>query len=103
MSAVVQINFDFDSSLAELTTGTVKVAPIFAGLDGLLWKIWLVNNEEKGTGGIYLFESLQQAQAYASSDVVANLKRDRSNVVVKVFDVLKEPSLLTNAIQAGAV
>lgn len=103
MTAVVQINFDYDSSLAELVTGTVAVAPIFAGLDGLLWKIWLVNSEEKGTGGLYLFDSLQQAEAYANSDVVARLKADRHNVEVKVFEVLKEPSLLTNAMRAGAI
>lgn len=97
MSTIVQINFDYDSSLEKLLEDSAAVATKFLAVQGLLWKIWLGNDEEKGAGGIYLFESRQQAEAYAESKMVATLRQQRSNVVVKVYDVLDKPSVITKA------
>lgn len=60
MTALVQINFDYDSSAEELVAATMAVAAKFLEIDGLIWKICLGNDEEKTTGGIYLFESREK-------------------------------------------
>lgn len=97
MTAIVQINFDYDSSLEELSQGSTAVAPKFLDVEGLLWKVWIGNDDKKETGGIYLFASRAQAEKYVQGDMVAFLRKERSNVVVKVFDVLAEPSAITKA------
>lgn len=97
MRAIVQINFDYDSSFEALIQGSTTVASKFLEVEGLLWKVWLGNDQEKGAGGIYLFANRANADAYAQSDMVAFLRKQQSNVVVKVFDVLEEPSVITNA------
>ena len=97
MAAIVQINFDFEVTHEELLQGAKDVAPKIAAVEGLLWKIWLVDDDKKGSGGIYLFDSMEKAREYAESDIVASLRRDRTNVIVKVFDILVEPSGITRA------
>lgn len=96
-NVIVQINFDFDIPKDKLTEHATKVAGMFAKIDGLLWKIWLVNESEHLTGGIYLFENKKKAQAYVDGEVVAKLKRDWTNVNVKIFDTIKEASAITRA------
>lgn len=97
MPAIVQINFDYDSSAAELLIETSAVATKFLQLNGLLWKVWLGNDENKTTGGIYLFESREKAEQYLQSELVAGLRKSRANVEIKIFDVLAEPSTITHA------
>jgi hypothetical protein len=96
-NAIVQINFSFTVSKAELEAGSIAAADMFAGLSGLSWKIWLVNEETKTAGGIYLFESMEQAQDYASSDIVTGIKTAYEDFVLKVFEVLDAPSVITRA------
>lgn len=97
MAAIVQINFDYEGEPQELEAGARDVAPVFMDIEGLLWKIWLVSDDRKESGGIYLFSTRAQADAYAQSELVARLKNHRNNVVVKVFDTLDGPGKLTNA------
>ena len=96
-SAIVQINFDLTVPAAELQKHAVGIADRFNQVDGLLWKIWLVNEAQRITGGIYLFENFEKAQKYVASDIVADLRRNWTNVEVKVFEVMEEPSRITLA------
>lgn len=38
-----------------------------------------------------------KAEAYLDSSLVAILRKERSNFVIKVFDTLDEPSMITKA------
>ena len=96
-NAIVQINFDLTVPAAELHKHATQIADRFNQIDGLVWKIWIVNESQQITGGIYLFENIGKAQTYVDSDIVADLRRNWTNVEVKVFDVMEEPSRITRA------
>ncbi len=50
------------------------VASKFLGVDGLVWKIWLDGEDEPQGGGVYLFETRRQAQAYIDGPIIAAMK-----------------------------
>lgn len=97
MTAVVQINFPFHESASEFRTAAQAAVPMFTGIQGLLWKLWLIDEQRKEAGGIYLFGSRAAADAYAAGDIVARLRKTRPGTEVKVFDDLREASVLTGA------
>ena len=97
MTAIVQINFPYQESQADLESHSIDAADRFTGIDGLRWKIWLVDEKSKTAGGTYLFESRSQAESYASGELVAHLKNVRDGVEVKVFDTIAAAGAVTNA------
>lgn len=96
MTAVVQINFEIDEP-ADYRKAAMAAVPKFTDMDGLIWKVWLIDEERKEGGGIYLFRSRELAEAYAVSNIVADLRQRRPGIEVKVFDDLQEASALTGA------
>ena len=97
MSAIVQINFPYSESQADIEQHSAEAASRFVDVDGLKWKVWLVDEERKPAGGIYLFANRDKAEAYASGDLVNHLKNVRDNVQVSVFDTIDAAGLITNA------
>ncbi len=97
MSAIVQINFPYTESQADLEQHSVDAAGRFVDVDGLQWKVWLVNEASKTAGGIYLFDTREKAESYATGDMVAHLKNVREGVEVSVFDTIDEAGIITNA------
>jgi hypothetical protein len=45
-------------------------AATIASVEGLIWKIWISQEEEFGIGGMYLFANRQTAEAYLNHPVV---------------------------------
>ena len=97
MPSIVQINFPYAESQADLEAHSAEAAERFIGVDGLQWKVWLVNEETKTAGGIYLFENREKADAYAGGPLVERLKGAREGVEVSVFDTIDEAGKVTNA------
>ena len=97
MTAIVQINFPYTETQADLESHSVDAADRFTDVDGLKWKVWLVNEDTKTAGGIYLFENRAKAEAYAAGDLVTHLKNVRKGVEVSVFDTIDEAGKVTNA------
>jgi len=97
MSSIVQINFPYTESQADIENHSEEAAGRFTGVDGLVWKIWLVDEATKTAGGIYLFSTRDQAEDYAAGELVKHLKNVRDNVTVSVFDTIDGPGLVTNA------
>ena len=95
MSSIVQINFNNNSSQAQLEQDSVGAAPMFTDIPGLQWKVWIGNEQGGKAGGIYLFDNRQNAQAYADSELVQHLRENREDVTVEVFDILEQPTKLT--------
>lgn len=96
---VLQINLNFSITREELETAWLEAAQPIANTPGLLWKVWLVNEEKSEAGGIYLFENAEAVQAYISSPIVDALKGSPvvSNISAKVFDVMSYHSSVTRA------
>ena len=97
MSSIVQINFPYTESQADIENDSEEAAGRFTGVDGLVWKIWLVDEATKTAGGIYLFSTRDQAVDYAAGELVKHLKNVRDNVSVSVFDTIDGAGLVTNA------
>jgi len=94
---ILQINFKFRATTADYQNLCQSVAEAFAALPGLRWKIWLLNEQEKEAGGIYLFESNQAVNDYLSGPLVAQVKGHPAlyDLSAKVFDVMADVTAIT--------
>jgi hypothetical protein len=100
MKKILQINFKFKVPRSELEKAFLQAAPIFAPggqVKGLLWKIWLINEAEKSSGGIYLFKDEASVDAFIKGEIFAGVKSNPalSNIEAKVFDILPEHTKIT--------
>jgi hypothetical protein len=99
------VNMNYSIPRADLETAWLGAAQPIADTSGLVWKVWLMNEQEKEAGGIYLFESEEAAHVYVSGPIVAALKASPavSNISAKMFSVLGDHSAITRAPLATAV
>ena len=91
MSGVIlQINFKFNISPAELAEGFAPLAEPIAQVPGLRWKIWSLSGAESEFAGIYLFDDAESAQAYLEGPIIAQVSKHPalSDIVAKQFDVI---------------
>jgi hypothetical protein len=81
----------------QLAPAFLELAPSFAALEGLEWKVWKINQEKKECGGVYLFKDEATVKAYLDSELYAGVKNHPalSDVKAKVYDVLPEHSKIT--------
>ncbi len=54
---MLQLNFNFNVSKEEYEQAVFPLADKFTNVSGLIWKIWILNEEKSEAGGIYLFEN----------------------------------------------
>jgi hypothetical protein len=100
MSAIVQINFKHNMSENDLAAGALEWAEnVKPDIAGLKWKIFLNDPDTKESTGIYLFESLESAEAYAKGDMVRAMEQspDRSDISVRVSQVMETASIAAGA------
>ncbi len=74
-----------------------ELAPTFAGLDGLISKVWLANEETNTYGGVYLWESREAMDAYKAGEIYASIGANPAlvNVTATDFEVIAGPSKVT--------
>jgi hypothetical protein len=96
---ILQINFKFSISPAELAEGFAPLAEPIAQVPGLRWKIWSLNEVESEFGGIYLFDDEASANAYLSGPIIAEVSKHPalSDISAKQFDVIDTFSAITRA------
>ena len=76
-----------------------EAASIVASVEGLIWKIWILQREEFEIGGVYLFANRETAEAYLDHSVIQAV-RNHSAVVstqCQLWDVERSLSALTRA------
>ena len=100
-----QVNFKFSVTPEQYEDAVAPLAEPIAGVQGLLWKVWIMNPEEHESGGIHLFANQASLDAYANSDIIAGILSNPalSDFSVKTFDVMEEYSLATRAPVGDAV
>lgn len=100
---IVQINFGFTVAVSEYQAVCAEVAKGLAEVPGLKWKAWLINEERREAGGIYLFENGNSAARYVNGPIVEALKDKPGikRVEIKLFDLLEGPSRLTRFVTVG--
>jgi hypothetical protein len=100
MSAIVlQINFKFDVSAAELAEEFAPLAEPIAEVPGLRWKIWSLNEDTSEFAGIYLFDDSASVQTYLEGPIIAGVSKHPalSDISAKQFGVIDEFSAITRA------
>jgi hypothetical protein len=100
MSAtVLQINFKFNVSPAELAEAFGPLAEPIAEVPGMRWKIWSLNEDTSEFAGIYLFDNQESVQAYLEGPIIAGVSKHPalSDISAKQFGVIDEFSAITRA------
>ncbi len=99
---ILQINVNTSVPKAELEQGWLKAAEAIAEQDGLIWKIWIINEETEEAGGWYLFESEDHAQAYLDGELVAAFRNNPlfRNISAKLYDPVLSPTEITRGLAA---
>lgn len=65
MSYILQIDFKFDGPFGEnMFTEFEKLAESINLEQGIISKVWTESEERKEAGGIYLFETIEDAESY---------------------------------------
>lgn len=95
---ILQVNFKLNVSSAEYQSICDSVAQAFAQVQGLRWKIWLLNEQEKEAGGIYLFADEAALNEYLSGPLVARVKSmpEIRELSVKRFEVMEDVTAITH-------
>lgn len=94
---ILQINYTFAGSRADLTTLVTPMAEPIAAVPGLIWKVWLMDEANQLAGGIYLFESREAAEAFVTSEAVAAFAANPaiSDIDAKMFEAVESLSEIT--------
>jgi len=97
MLRVLQINFKYDMAETEYEETVAPLANAIAKVDGLIWKVWVINDEAKEAGGVYLFENAAAVDAYMSGEIVAGLAAHPkiTDISAKQFDAMERVSTIT--------
>lgn len=76
-----------------------EAANIIASVEGLIWKIWIFQEEKPEIGGIYLFASREAAKAYLNHPVIQAVRSNPAVVSTQsqLWDVESSLSALTRA------
>ena len=94
---ILQVNFKLNVTPEAYTTIATGLGDAFASVEGLEWKIWLLNPESSEAGGIYCFRDASATQAFLGGPLVAQVKAAAflTDLSVKQFQVMNELTAVT--------
>jgi hypothetical protein len=91
---LLQVNFSFDIPADQLEQHLAPTAEHYANVPGLIWKLWIINEEKGEAGGLYLFKDEAALQAFLESPLAPKLERSREKSI-KQFRVVEDLSKIT--------
>ena len=97
--AVLHLRFKLRVPPSALLAHSQDAAAIIARVKGLIWKVWLSQEEELEMGGIYLFANRETAEAYLNHPVIQAVRNNPAVVSAQsqLWDVEGSLSALTRA------
>ena len=100
----VQIQFDLRFTPAQYRDLADHLAGNLANVPGLIWKIWIVDEERRRGGGVYLFADRAAATAYVEGPIISQLRANPAvaGVEVELFDVFERASVITRGVPPSA-
>ena len=96
---VLHLRFKLRVPPGMLIAQSREAASIIASVEGLIWKIWVLQEEEFEIGGMYLFANRETAEAYLNHPVIQGVRRHPAVVSTdcRLWDVESSLSALTRA------
>jgi hypothetical protein len=91
--------FSYNLTTNEFRALTSSVAQPFAEVSGCIWKIWLIDEQKKEAGAVYLFQDQKTLDEFKASPLVASVLSHPalSNFNFRETDIVKDASLITKA------
>ncbi len=86
---ILQVNYRFNVSPTELRQLITPAAAPIAAVDGLLWKVWLIDEDRLEAGGIYLFRDRAAVEAFLANPMMAGFAANPAiaDVSARIFAV----------------
>ena len=96
---VLNLHFKLRVRPDVLLTKSRKAATIIASAEGLIWKIWVFQEEGLEMGGMYLFANRETAEAYLNHPVIEAVRNNPAvlSTQSQLWDVESSLSALTRA------
>ncbi len=98
---VLVVTFELEGVTDEQYRGLCdELAPSFAEVPGLASKTWLGDARTGTYGGVYLWTDEESFRAFAASDLASSVVNhpNVSNLTMRDFGVIEEPSAVTNGL-----
>jgi hypothetical protein len=94
---ILQVNLKLNASAARWTDLADSVANAFAAVPGLLWKVWVLNEEEQEAGAIYYFNSEKTLEAFLAGPLLATVVAlpEVRDLTAKRFTVMTRATAIT--------
>jgi len=96
---VLHLRFKMRVSPEVLLAKSREAATIIASVEGLIWKIWILRDEQSEIGGIYLFANRGTAEAYLNHPVIRAVSNNPAvaSTEFQLWDVESSLSAVTRA------
>ena len=96
MTHVLQVDFPYPGPFgAAMATAMTGLAQDIATEPGLIWKIWTENADTGRAGGIYVFKTAAEAEAYATKHLARLAGFGITGIVAQHFAVNDALSAMT--------
>jgi len=82
-TTILHVRTTTRSSPGAILAGAAGPARAIAAVPGLIWKVWILDEAAAELGGVYLFASRAQAQAYVDGPILEHLRHDPRVVQVE--------------------
>lgn len=98
MKYLLQLDFPFQGPFKDKMTEAMEdLAKDIATEQGLLFKLWTENEEQKEAGGIYVFDNIEDAKRYLEKHTKRLGSFGIENIKSKIFTINEELSILSKA------
>jgi hypothetical protein len=95
--AILQLRFRLRVPPEMVLAHAREAAEKIASADGMIWKIWVVEQERREIGGVYLFASREAALAYLNHPIIESLCSNPAVVAIdsQIWEVENKLSTIT--------
>lgn len=96
---LVQVDFPSDGPFGEdMAKAYSDLAHSIAGEPGLIWKLWTEDSEAQEAGGIYLFDTREEARAYLDMHSARLTAWGVTGIRARIFQVNRALSQITRGL-----
>lgn len=100
MAIILQVNYTPSAQQDQISDAARldSADSIAKNVGGLHWKVWISNADAKLRGGIYLFDTIENAKAWGEGNLRGRLAANGgTNISITYFEVDEALSAITRA------